>query len=213
MASLKLLKNIDTLGFPRLEDVSPQYVELRGKADAIGREIDHLRQRQRALADAGETRNDAKGEGGINAAAEARVAKILGRQPVERAPKRDIEKDLQTIDRDVKDREAALVVIDREIELERRAASSVIMQQLEPQYRELISTICKALLGLHDANRRYNDLADHINNNGISWSGIEGMPPWFLGHPNNPDGNLARYLREAVASGFLKASEFPEEFR
>lgn len=213
MAPLKLLQNDDGPKFPRPEDVSPKFVELRENAARIGREIDDLRHRQRALADAGAIRNDAKGDGRVDVAAEARVAKILGRQPLKREPGPDIEKDIRAIDRDIKDREAALAVLDREIDRERRVASAIIMQRLEPQYRELISHICKSLLQLHDANRRYNAFADHINNGGIDWSGINGMPPWFLGHPNNPDGNMARYLREAVEGGFMKLSEFPAEFR
>lgn len=213
MPTLKLLENAKPV-LPHLEDVSPKFVELRDKANSIGLEIDALRKRQRALADtAKEARNAAKGEGGSNASAEVHVAKSLGRQPVELAARRDIDKDIQDIGRDIKDREAALAVLNREIEIERRAASSIVMRSLEPQYRDLVSKICKSLLELHEANLRYNEFADHMNFRGISWSGVPGMPLWFLGHPNDPGGNLASYLREAVESGFMKASDFPSEFR
>ncbi|MDF0581261.1 hypothetical protein [Bradyrhizobium yuanmingense] len=212
MRALKLLKN-DSTDLPTPKDVSPKFVELNDKASTIAREIEVLRQRQRALADAGDARNAHNREDGVKAAAEARVAKILGRQPVERAPAPNIEKDLRAIASDIKDREAALEVLARDIDMERRAASFIIMQQLEPKYREIISQICESLLQLHEANRRYNAFADHVNFNGINWSGFGGMPPWFLGHPNDTDSNLARYLREAVEAGFMKSADLPPEFR
>ncbi|RTE92447.1 hypothetical protein [Bradyrhizobium sp. LVM 105] len=214
MAPLKLLKSNDNSNLLRPEDVSPKLSELRQKAEAIGCDIEALRRRQRELADAaGDATWDAKGDGGSNAATEARVAKILGRQPVEVAPKRDLDRDIQAIGRDIKDREAALLVLDREIDVERRAASAIVMKRLEPAYREIVAQICKSLLELHEANRRYNEFADHVNGNNVDWSGISGMAPWFLGHPNNPDSNLARYLREAVEGSFMKAADFPPEFR
>lgn len=213
MRALKLLKNNST-DLPTPKDVSPKFVELRQKEASISSEIEALRQRQRALADAaGEAMYAAKREGGSKAAAEARVARILGRQPVELAPQRDIDKDLQEIDRDIKDRVAALEVLARDIDTERRAASVVIMQQLGPKYREIISEICEALLQLHHLNRRYEAFADHVNYNGIAWSGVSGLPLQFLGHPDDTDSNLARYLREAVEAGFMKSVDLPPEFR
>lgn len=209
MPALKIVGNRNQ--FPRVEDVSPAYVKLLEKANLISNQIATLRDKLRLAADAATERTG--GGHGEDEAANARIASILGRPPQPKAGlKSDHEADVRLLSREIKDREAALLVLDREIDVERRAASAIIMKQLDPAYRAIVAKIGKIFIQLHEANREYAEFADHLNMNNISWSGVGAMPLWFIGSPTDPDSNIARYLREAVDGGFLRSSDMPSEF-
>jgi hypothetical protein len=113
----------------------------------------------------------------------------------------------------VKDYDAALLILAKKIEQERRAASIIIVADLEPIHRALAEDLLKAFLALHEANLRYADFTDHVNQDRISWGSIDSMSPWFIGHPRSRDSQLSQYLNDACELGYLPRVKLPAEFQ
>lgn len=219
--ALKLLSSQDEFTkLPTLAEVSPRYASLIEKQTAVVTARDGLRNEYFALLDKGITGSayvaKPKTESDEDRAAADRVARILGQASP--APQARTEAAPSTLDvmfrmqSELADFEAALLILGKRLEEERRAASSVILANIEPRHRALADTLLKAMLTLHDANLRYGEFVNGVNENRISWGDTTTIAPWFIGEPTSRDSNLSQYLHEACANGYLPRAKLPAEF-
>jgi hypothetical protein len=145
----------------------------------------------------------------------ARIADLIGESapdlPVEQ-PEGPRQK-FARLDRELEDTRAAIEILGEKMRDEMMAASAVICRQLEARYHAIIRRLCVAFGEVHAAALEYHEFADALNREGVAWSRLHAMPPYFVGDPRDRQNVLAVYLRECVEYGLAPASILPTEFR
>lgn len=194
---------------PTLRETSPVYATLTQQRDDLLAEQTALRVELIALA---HRLDESSGEGspGQNAAA-ARIASILG-EPSTQLGQSDRERYL-TVSQRIADINAALEILAGRITSERMRASAIIRDQVEGEHKHLVADICAKLASLHEASAKYTEFANALNADNVAWSALEPMFPKFLSGPTDKNGNVARYLREAVLHGFISATSIPASLK
>lgn len=111
------------------------------------------------------------------------------------------------------DIDAALELLNSRISIESNKTSRVIVEKVTPTYQRLVNAICKHLVRVHEANKAYHELLETLDADEVFRAGLYPMQPvYMVGDPRDSYSTLAVYLRDAVANGFLPASELPQEF-
>lgn len=199
---------------PTLAEVSPEYGAAVEKRAALSAEIDQLSNERHQVA----RKIDAEGGFSDSAAAaiakrnvkEARVAEILGEKPGpdENELQRYIE-----IGQRIGDLKAAREILDRRLLDLRMSASNLVCELIEADHKKMVADICERMVELHAAADAYCGFADSLNADGVAWSKLWAMQPQFIGAPNDRQGRLSLYLREAVKFGFWHPEQIPEKLK
>ncbi|SUU89994.1 hypothetical protein EDC40_10358 [Aminobacter aminovorans] len=195
----------------RLEAVSPEYARLKAKRAKL------LAEQVEIATQSAKVSNGIRGHREniirrLPTAQETRVAELL--EDPRPAPSRDSAAldSLEVLEARHLDLNVALAALDRRIAAARMAASAMVRDQVEPEYRALVSAICEQLIALHGAVERYEAFTDSLNADEVAWSSLVGMPLQFA---NGRDrySPVAQYLREAAKHGFISANKVPEAIR
>lgn len=187
---------------PTIAELSPALAELQVKRLALGTEAAALRAEQFDLA-----RSDPQPE--VLDAAAVRVAAILGNAAPAK-PAGGLER-LRQIAEQLRDIEAALLVLDTQIQAERSRASAKVQALLEPEFRDRRREVCEALIVAHAADFRLRSLVDDVESHGLS-SGLWNQSlPYRFDSPKDPNGWVGQYLEQARRDGVISRSAIPME--
>jgi hypothetical protein len=115
--------------------------------------------------------------------------------------------------RQINDTHQALKVLEGRLSHERVLASLTVCKAVQPEYARRVAGMCRALLQAREALLEYQDLVDELERKDIAWTSLHPMHPLFLGRPNDNQGAVAHYLRNAAANGFISSSDIPERLR
>ncbi len=199
---------LTTFAVPTLDEASPPY------ADQLARQQDL--QNRLALAEQEQTtlraRIGASGVTATDAAKAVRVAELLDDAGgsdqlavgLDRAR-------LDELDRAIGDMKTALPELHKRVAAARGAASTKICEQVRPEHQRLARAICGKLVELHTAVADYTTLADDLNAHDVAWTTLTPAHPIFFGQPNDKNGPIAAYLRQAVQEGNFEAKNMPLE--
>ena len=105
----------------------------------------------------------------------------------------------------------ALEFLTAKIERENQRLSFQYAQKTKPKHDALTKNVCHKALELHTALRELQGLKRHFIDNQISFNGLFGTVPDFLGPSNSPFSDMAEFLRSAKNDGFISA--VPKELR
>lgn len=112
------------------------------------------------------------------------------------------------------DLRAAITVIESKLAQTRATASRGICERVEPEYRRRVAAICGALIELNAKFADYAAIVDELQAKDIAFAGyLRPMQPHFLGRPNDRQGTIANYLREAAANKMIDRSLIPTELK
>jgi len=193
---------------PTLAAVSPEYSALLERREELTAEMQTLRGEQTTLF----SKLDKSSKSRPVVDQDARVAAILGDAAVERPGPTDQERYTSNLQRQADVKEALHVLTGR-IMKARMAASAIICEQVEERHKKLVRNVAEKLLEVREAAAEYFEFAQTLNSDGVAWSRLHAMHPHFLGEPNDRQGDVARYLREAAKHGFISPALIPERFK
>lgn len=194
--------NIPSLDIPPIRDIAPAIAEIEAKSAELGKEASGLRaemlelSRDRAPEDA-------------DAARDVRIAEILGRKPPTVKPRRSDR--LQQIAGRLRDIEAAREVLARERETEQRRATSVLRERLMPEYRKQMRGLIDALIAAHATQVAIHGLASKVEDAGYLSSWMDAHPARWMDIGTN--GNIALFVKDKVAEGYISDRDVPEELK
>lgn len=202
---------------PSLRDVSPEYgalldrqVELLGKREKLEKEMRSIRRGKAPaalVADVSERRR-------------IRTAELLGdlvegADDVVVSPKRDeVEEHLATMRDECEAVEAALAVIAKRLPSVKSAASRLACQQIQEPYRAVVRRLVDAMLSAYAAHAELSAVRDDMFINDIAFDALPTpvVTP-MLGHFLERDTRFARWVRDAVATGYLDWANVPERLK
>lgn len=192
---------------PKTKDLAPRIAgELNPKKLSLGQEKAALLVESKELALAETPSSDF-----IDAERERRVAEILGKIPPQ--PKKTrAGRQLEIAER-VRDIDAAVEILNREIEIERNRAAAIVRERVAGQHKALVGDICRALVGAHQANVAYWRLIETLQDDGVSSGSLGDHRPTFIGAPRDISSPLALFLKECSRGGLFPAQEIPSELR
>lgn len=198
---------------PTLAEVSSTYKTLVEKKAELQAELVNLGRELLSLP----KKIDADGGFGVTAEsisaanlARARASELLGEKPVEDV---NLRARYVEVNRKIGDVKTALEMLDLRLGEERMAASSVLCEKISNDHRKLVVEMCKRAVDLYEATARYDEFVGALNADGVAWSKLRPMQPQFCGAPDDRNGGLAMYLREAATYGFIGLGEIPERIR
>ena len=110
-------------------------------------------------------------------------------------------------------REFALPQIETKLRAAAAAASTVIREQFKDVHRQIVRDTAVALRALHDANVRYWSFSDALNKEGVAWGALGPAFVRPIGHPEDRQGPLGQWFRDALADGHISKSDIPESLR
>jgi hypothetical protein len=199
-------KKVTAAPVDKIEDVAPRInAELMPKLVELGRERAALLVEGRELALISKTHDAA-----IDGAREIRVAEILGRIPPQPKPNRTGR--MAEITTRVSDIDAAIEVLQRDIETERNRAATIIRDRTRPVYGKAVGDLCRAIVGLHEANVAYHAVKDALADQCGGLGTLGNYESHAIGGPRDPQSPIARLVKDAVAEGFFPSRDIPAEF-
>jgi hypothetical protein len=138
---------------------------------------------------------------------ERRVAQILGGNPVA-VELPDVDQ-LQAKRREIEAINAAIGILDSEIQTEERLASIRMLEALKPDIVQSGKQFAKDYLALRDSHLAYVKLVDAIEEAGGNVSTLR-ITPAGLSDPRDRSGNYQYALREFAEAGFVSHSVVPK---
>jgi hypothetical protein len=138
---------------------------------------------------------------------ERRVAEILGNQPV--AVELPDAEQLLALQKKIEARNAAISILDAEIQKEERLASKAMLEAVRPDVNRLGSQFAKDYLASRDSHLAYVKLVDAIEEAGGNVSTLR-ITPAGLSDPRDRSGNYQYALREFAEAGSLNPSLAPK---
>lgn len=197
---------------PELAAARARRTELHLKQSALQTELNELA-RELATFRASE----AASRRPVNHEAEQRIAALVdGVAPVAVQPPPPHMAALEKVtkkNQELDDIKKAVEILDDRIAQLVRTASNKVCEKVAPIYAGRIAAVARALIKLHEAHVEYDDFADTMNAERVWWGQLNPMPPRFLDSSSDKSGHVARYLKEAAASGFIDPAEIPERLR
>jgi hypothetical protein len=213
-------KKATTTAIPTRREVDAEFAEQCDQLAALREDqrVDRAEARQLAVKQDAE-RSTAVGRDGDRSTPSA--PKTARQERAERLltgePSVDVQTDqarLSALIERIGDRDAAIDLLGAKIAVSGRRASHKIVEQVAGQHKALVADFCAKLIELHEANKSYHRLVDTLNDDGVAWTALHPMQSLHIaGQPSDRYGNVALYLREAVAHGFIDASVVPPELR
>lgn len=201
-----------------LDAVSPELAAARARRNELTLKQSSLQLELNELAHelANFRASEAAGRRPVDHEADRRVAALVdGVAPVAVQPPPHmaaLEK-IKQKNQEVDDIKKAIEILDDRISKLVWSASAKVCEKVAPIYAERVAAVARALIKLHAEHVLYDDFADAMNNERVWWAQLNPMPPRFLDASRDKNGNVARYLKEAAASGFISADEIPERLR
>jgi hypothetical protein len=187
---------------PTIAELSPALADLQAKRYQLGTEAAALRAEQFDIA-----RTDPQPET-VDAQA-VRVAAILGHtSPAKLAGGLERLRQIATRLRDI---DAALAVLDAQIQAERSRASAKVQVMLEPEFRDRRKAVCEALIGVHAADFRLRSLVEDVEAQGLSSGNMNQAFPHRLDSPKDAHGWVGQYLEQARREGIISRTAIPTE--
>jgi hypothetical protein len=198
------------IAVPSLEETSAVYAKMRGQRTALANELAALQaefENYQALCRAGSLNPQAT----IDHDAPARVAAILGDEGPVARPAGGVDlKRMAEVRQRISDIGSALEELKTRMAAERCSASRFITHNLVDPHRDLVRTLCKQMIALHQTWAEYQEFGDTLNNGDIGWGELRPSFPVFLGsRPSDVQCGMARYLRTAADEGFIHFAEIP----
>lgn len=141
----------------------------------------------------------------------ARTAELLGEAPP-KFPETKAEK-LQRLAERARELRAAIDVLSSREAVALQRWETGIRVGVSEEHKRRLKALATALKSAHAASLSLEDLANEIENAGVSVSAMRADSPDFLGHPNNPTSPLAYWFRQVVETGAIPASGVPKELR
>jgi hypothetical protein len=115
---------------------------------------------------------------------------------------------------EIEDVKQALATIDHHLRDARYAASALICDAVEAEYRARVASICGDLVKLYRSRKAYTEMIDALEIQGVAWSRLHPMQPTFLGDAHETSNSrIALYLRDAEKAGFISQKDIPEDIR
>jgi hypothetical protein len=105
----------------------------------------------------------------------------------------------------------AIDFLTAKIERENQRLAVEYAKKTKSRHDVLTKSVCQKALELHTALSELHGLKMHFIDNSIDFNGLFGTVPDFLGTPNNPNSDLAGFLRAAKNDGMISA--VPRELR
>jgi hypothetical protein len=199
------MKKTTTDSIPTKKSISPDYAGLTERRTALHAEQHTLRGEARTLDAA------IRASVPLSTRREARAAQILDGASVVEPTAEDR---LSIVMQRLGDLDVAIEMIEEKIDVEDRRASGLIVARLADVHKKLVADICVNLIAAHAANKNYHDLIDKLHSDDVRWTGLSPMQPnSILGQPRDNYSNIALYLREAAANGFIEVARVPVELR
>jgi hypothetical protein len=143
---------------------------------------------------------------------ENRIRALIG----ETAPQATTVSDAERLDqllRDLTDLNAAVLIIDAQIEAETRHASVKLCEAAGSEHSALARKFATKMIELHAAEVAYVQFLDSVENTGASLTSLARMPRSFLGSALDSSGGYHHFLKECVEAGHIGRSAVPESIR
>lgn len=191
---------------PRLEDISPEYRDLRRRRADLLERLASINVEIQAVAASYSGRGTASERTEADGVS-ATVATLVG-DPIDEAPALPLDQSARA-----EDLNAAITILDRRLAEARMKASAVVREQVAPLHAELVKVICRAMVAVYEAAVAYDDLTDQLNAGEVAWSALHPMAPRDVVEQDNRYSPVAIYLRQAAGYGFIPPSEIPAGIR
>jgi hypothetical protein len=138
-----------------------------------------------------------------------RVAALLGEsQP---PPTKSAREQRTEFAREIADLELAATMLDGQIRSKIAAAAVMAREAVEPEFKRRVRDVCAALIAAHSANGRLRQITTAMEDAGFTTGNWNQWFPDLLGHPNDNNGRVSHYLREACKAGLIDRSHIPTE--
>jgi hypothetical protein len=189
---------------PTLSDISPAYAEMTAKAGDITKELSKLGEELQSLVVAARESKDGRYGDGVEVeptAQDARVAKIIGDTVPEVTAKVTFAEARRKIEARRADLQAAANILNQRIAVERMKASRVIIDRIEPRYREIMVDVVSKMIDALEAAAQYRQFAIELNQLDIGWSQINPMGVG-IGGVVQRGSPIGLWLMEACRRGF-----------
>jgi ATPase subunit of ABC transporter with duplicated ATPase domains len=106
---------------------------------------------------------------------------------------------------------AALLEVERRVEVERQNASAEIWAKLKPEHDAIIADVCGAIVKLHDVSAKYSSFVDRVSAASVEWP--RSVRKMHLAEYGIGKSLLFRFLETSARSGYIDATVLPEELR
>jgi hypothetical protein len=141
---------------------------------------------------------------------ERRVAQILGDKPV--AVELSDGDQLHAKQREIEDRNAAISILDSEIQKEERLASNALIESVMPEIKRRGTAFAKSCADMHGADLAFDEYLDELEGAGANVGQfrirLNGM-----GSPRDLSGSYAFGLNEFIDAGYFFKSNMPKVLR
>lgn len=203
----------DAIQVPSLESVSPAYVALVAKQSELSAENIQLRERihDKISSFAKLTQSAIRNEPRPTPLSK-KIAEILGDDPPQEPTHASEFDSISALEQRSRDIEAAMEVVNERLEIERRKASVIICDQLEPTHRQLVANIAARIVELQAAVAAYESFGDALNDRRVLWSSLWPMHCRFAAARDHRS-YAAVWLHEAANRGFVPKSAIPDSWR
>jgi hypothetical protein len=141
---------------------------------------------------------------------ERRVAEILGNQPV--AVELPDAEQLLALQKKIEARNAAISILDSEIQKEERLASNALIESVMPEIKRRGTAFAKSCADMHGADLAFDEYLDELEGAGANVGQfrirLNGM-----GSPRDLSGSYAFGLNEFIDAGYFFKSNMPKVLR
>jgi hypothetical protein len=143
---------------------------------------------------------------------EHRVLALLGETSLKSTTPPDTER-LDELLRALTDLNAATGIIDSQIEVESRIASTKLCEAIAPQHAALAKDYAKKLNALHAADLAYNAFLDSVEDTGAQITSLNRVNRSWLGHPKDVSSGYRYALHELAEAKYISKTEIHEAIR
>jgi predicted RNA-binding Zn ribbon-like protein len=143
---------------------------------------------------------------------ENRIRALIGETTAKATRLPDTER-LDQLLRDLTDLNAAVSIIDAQVDVEMRAASVALCEAVAPEHSALARKFATKMIELHAAETAYLKFVDSVEDTGASTTSLSRMPRSWLGSPLDPSSGYHHFLKESVDAGHIAKAAVPESIR
>ena len=201
---------------PALAEVSPTFAEVAQRHEKVhGRYQELDAEIQALIGELAEKNTGEKPGGRRQGRGSSRVDELLGGLSTDK-PRLDLREKRARLDAARADRAAhaeALEHLRRLVADAKSRASIQVCDLVRPRYSAIVAEMCEALLAVRKKQLAYHQLIDELEAADVAWVHLFPMPLRFLGAPNDNEGSLAKYLKEAADHGFIQPEIIPHDLR
>lgn len=193
MASVFKKSPSEPFRVPTLAEADTDYATLETRLTEIGNSATSLRREESGLVAA--IAADRSGPRPMS----ADVARLLG-DAVDDGPSRRRER-LSEVRREIALHDAAAEIARDRLRHAKGPASGKVCDAVRGEYGRRVKALVEALEAAATARDAYESLADELEANDVSWTGLGVFRPTFMGDRRN--GHVPRLAREAREAGYV----------